>query len=89
MNKGANAAGELSIGIWDAGWVVGDEKAELEFGVVVENVKVLETNSCCVIVGYSRSTLLLSSFFFLPSNMFTYRRFQTFHRDPSFPCSTT
>lgn len=57
MNKGANAAGEFSIGVRNAGWVVGDEKAELEFGVVVENVKVLETNSCCVIVGYSRSTL--------------------------------
>ena len=61
MNKGANAAGELSIGIWDAGWVVGDEKAELEFGVVVENVKVFETNSCCVVVGFYLSLLIQTS----------------------------
>jgi hypothetical protein len=58
MHKGADAAGKSSVGVWDASWVVGNEKAELEFGVVVENVKVLETNSCCVIVCY----LLLALF---------------------------
>jgi hypothetical protein len=58
MNKGANTAGKSSVGVWDASWVVGDEKTKLELWVVVENVKVLETNSCCVIVGYSWSTLL-------------------------------
>jgi hypothetical protein len=58
MNKGANTAGESSIGIWDTSRVVSNEKAELEFGVVVENVKVLKTNSCSVVVCFYLLTLI-------------------------------
>jgi hypothetical protein len=35
MHESADAAGKFSIRVWDASWVVSNEKAELELWVVI------------------------------------------------------
>ena len=55
VHKSADSVGELAVGVWNTSWVVGDEETKLEFWVMVQNVKVLQTYRCCVIVGCSSS----------------------------------
>lgn len=52
VHEDLDGAGEAALGVGDGGWVVGDEEAHLELGVVVEDVVVLETFGGGLVVGH-------------------------------------
>jgi hypothetical protein len=55
VHENADAAGEAALGVWDGGWVVGDQETELEFRVVVQDVIVLEACSRGIVVCCTES----------------------------------
>lgn len=51
MHKSANTVGKSAVGVRNSSWIIGDEKAELKFWVIVEDVEVFQAYGSCVVVG--------------------------------------
>lgn len=50
MHEGLNAAGEAAFGVWNSCRVVGDEKSELELGVIIYDMVVFKAEGCCLAI---------------------------------------